>query len=224
MLSQALLELKSTYFSYALRRGTVSAVSNISLTLTSGEIMCLRGDSGSGKSTLINLAAGLEIPSQGEVWVDGTRVDELSEKDRTRFRLENIGIVFQEHNLIPQFTALENVLLVLRCQGSDDPIEAQRLLDLVGVGELADRLVSEMSGGQRQRVGVARALAGHRRLLVCDEPTGSLDRTNADRVYDLLVHLAKEHGVAVLLASHDPFAAERADRVVTLDHGKVVSE
>lgn len=217
------LEVRTVSFDYTVRKRRISAVRDVSFRVAHSEFVCLKGQSGSGKSTLINLAAGLEVPKSGEILVNGTRIDTLPDAQRAEFRLNNIGVVFQDHNLISEFTALENVLLVLRCQGTDNRDEAIRLLDAVGVGDLADRLVSEMSGGQRQRVGIARALAGGRKLLLCDEPTGSLDRTNADRVYDILHDLTRSHQVGVVVASHDPFAVERADHVITLEAGVMES-
>lgn len=217
----ARLSLRTVSFDYKSRGKRVPAVCGVSFDVLDGEFVCLQGQSGSGKSTLINLAAGLELPKAGEIDVNGTTLNSLSDSGRAKFRLHNIGVVFQDHNLISEFTALENVLLVLRCQGVNDKDKAASLLEKVGVDDLADRLVSEMSGGQRQRVGIARALAGGRTLLLCDEPTGSLDRANADNIYDILYRLTRSQGVAVVVASHDPVAAQRADRVLALESGSI---
>ncbi|MFT3887326.1 MAG: ABC transporter ATP-binding protein [Arachnia sp.] len=196
----------------------------MSFTLTTGEVLCLKGESGSGKSTMISLAAGLQTANSGTVSVLDRSLSTMPENERDEFRLRNIGVVFQDHNLVPQFTAKENVLLVLRCQGNDAPDEAMRLLDSVGIADLAERRAWEMSGGQRQRIGIARALAGQRKLLLCDEPTGSLDRVNADRIYALLRSIAQREEVGVVIASHDPVASEISDKTITLDSGRIVGE
>lgn len=219
---EPLLVADQVSFSYLVRRHQVIAVSDVSIAVHPGEVVCLRGESGSGKSTLVALCAGIEVASSGSINVAGQALEQLNQAERDAFRLRHIGVVFQDHNLIAQFTALENVLLVLRCQGNDDPAQARDLLDLVGIGDLHDRRASDMSGGQRQRIGIARALAGQRRLLLCDEPTGSLDHVNSQIIYDQLRSVAQNQSVAVLIASHDPRAAEQADRTVELASGRVV--
>ncbi|MFT4217253.1 MAG: ABC transporter ATP-binding protein [Micropruina sp.] len=158
--------------SYRVGAWNVPAVAGISLTVDSGELVALVGPSGCGKTTLLNLIAGLDVPDAGTVTVAGQSVQAMTENQRSDLRLRHVGMVFQESNLIAQLTAGENVQLVLRFQGDPNPRRAAfGLLRQVGIEELADRYPSQMSGGQRQRVGIARALAGNRTLLLCDEPT-----------------------------------------------------
>ncbi len=212
--------MRGLRFAYPMASEHVQALAGVDLDLQRGELVCLTGASGSGKSTLLNCIAGLELPDEGTVLVDGTDVARLGEDERTRLRLMTIGMVFQDHNLIAQFTASENIQVILRCQGAESPgEEAQHLLELVGVRELADRLPTEMSGGQRQRLGIARALAGGRPYLLCDEPTGSLDSANSTALFQRLRHLTREEGVGCLVATHDPLAHEHADRVVHMQDG-----
>lgn len=201
----------------------VHAVRGVSLTVYPSEFVTLVGPSGCGKSTLLNLIAGLDTPTSGSVSVDGRPVDSLSESARARLRLELVGTVFQEHNLIPEFTALENVMLPAELRGtsrSNAARAARESLDRVGLVELSRRFPSELSGGQRQRVGIARALCGERRVLLADEATGALDQQNSIEVFATLQRLAAE-GVAVLAATHDPLAAEFAARTLFMTDGRI---
>ncbi|MFV0407651.1 MAG: ABC transporter ATP-binding protein [Propioniciclava sp.] len=183
----------------------------MNLSLISGEFTVLFGASGSGKSTLLNLFAGLDVPSHGQLEVLTTNLSTLTHAARTKFHLHNIGLVFQEHNLIPQFTAVENVEILLRARGADAPHRhAMAALEAVGLTEQAHRRPAEMSGGQRQRVGVARAIAGDRPLVLCDEPTGSLDSQNSTALFAILKRMAEEQGIAVLVATHDAGALDYA--------------
>ncbi len=208
------------HFGYATAAGEVHALRGVDLEVRSGELTLLTGSSGSGKSTLLNVLAGLEQASQGRVEVLGKTLNSMSASERAALRLNHIGMVFQDNNLIAQFTAAENVELVLGCQGSPQPAEAaRRLLGEVDMEELADRRAGAMSGGQRQRVGIARALAGDRELLLCDEPTGSLDRANSLTLFETLKRLAHDEGVAVLVATHDPEAVAFADRHLVIVDG-----
>lgn len=220
--NQALIEAAGVELAYPLPSGAVPALRGVDLSLLPGETVCLFGASGSGKSTLLNVLAGLDVPDAGRVAVAGVDVVRASEAERTALRLRSVGMVFQDSNLVAQFTAAENVELILRCQGASGPRrQAVALLGALGVGELADRRPSDMSGGQRQRVGIARALAGDRQVILCDEPTGALDRANSRALFELLRDLAREKQVGVLVATHDREAAEFADRVVTMVDGRV---
>lgn len=217
-----IVEVRDAYFSYRNAAEVVAAVQGVRLGIAKGEVVCLLGASGSGKSTLLNLIAGLDVAEAGDILVDGKSLAGMSADRRTKLRLEQIGMVFQDNNLIAQFSARENVELVLRYQGSDNPAEAAReLLGAVGIAELADRLLTDMSGGQRQRVGIARALAGQRSVLLCDEPTGNLDRKNALALFELLQNLARRESVAVLIATHDSEALDFSDRVLRMSDGKL---
>lgn len=214
--------VKGAYLTYPSAGGGVSALRGADLRVSPGEVVCLYGASGSGKSTLLMAIGGLEVPQQGSVSVSGQEVIGMTEEQRTELRLRTVGLVFQEHNLVSQFTARENVEIVLRCQGDPTPgRSALALLDAAGVAELADRFPGAMSGGQRQRVGIARALAGDRPFLLCDEPTGALDSANSRALFDRLVRLAREKNVGCLIASHDPLAEQFADRVLRMRDGAV---
>lgn len=216
------ISVKGVHLSYPSAGGGVSALSGADLTVAPGEVVCLYGASGSGKSTLLMAIAGLEVPQQGSILVAGQQVVGMSEPERTDLRLRIVGLVFQEHNLVAQFTARENVEIVLRCQGDSAPGKsALELLKTVGIADLADRLPGAMSGGQRQRVGIARALAGDRPFLLCDEPTGALDSKNSMALFERLVSLARDKNVGCLIASHDPLAERFADRVVRMRDGIV---
>lgn len=199
----------------------VHAVNGVDFELRFGELVVVHGMSGSGKSTLLRLLSGIDVPTTGVVAVRGRETSSLTEDQRARVRLEHIGVVFQQDNLIEEFTALENVTFPLRVAGwsvGDANAEARRWLDRVSVGELAGRYPEHMSGGQRQRVGIARALAGGRRTLLADEPTGALDTQNSRALLGLLRELVDD-GVAVLLSSHDPDARAYGDRVVEMVDG-----
>ena len=202
---------------------SVPALDGVDLDLSQGEIVCLQGASGSGKSTLLACIAGLETPDSGSVKVGDQEIVGLSSKQRTKLRLETIGLVFQDHNLVAQFTARENIAIVLRTQGARQASEmAENLLELVGIRDLVDRLPAHMSGGQRQRVGIARALAGERPFLLCDEPTGALDSKNSESLFKHLRDLAHGQGIGCLVATHDPIAKKYSDRVIEMRDGRVL--
>lgn len=202
---------------------TVHAVREVSFAARAGEFVCIFGPSGSGKTTLLNLIAGLDVPDSGTIHVAGVDVGALDEAGRARLRLETVGVVFQDHQLIEEFTAWENVALPLEVRGV--PLEQARAaalaeLERVGLGGLADRLPSQLSGGQRQRVGIARALAGQRRVLLADEPTGSLDSANSRALFALIRALC-DQGTLAVVCSHDPLCQEYADTVYEMVDGRL---
>ncbi len=202
---------------------TVYAVREVSFAARAGEFVCIFGPSGSGKTTLLNLIAGLDVPDSGTIHVAGIDVGALDEAGRARLRLETVGVVFQDHQLIEEFTAWENVALPLEVRGV--PLEQARAaalaeLERVGLGGLADRLPSQLSGGQRQRVGIARALAGQRRVLLADEPTGSLDSANSRALFALIRALC-DQGTLAVVCSHDPLCQEYADTVYEMVDGRL---
>ena len=202
--------------------GAVRALDGVSLEVAAGEMVSLYGASGSGKSTLLSVIGGLEVPGSGSVQVMGREIVGMSEDQRTDLRLRQVGLVFQEHNLVAQFTASENLQIVLCAQGCPEAeAEAKRLLGLVGIGELWNRMPDAMSGGQRQRVGVARALAGRRPVMLCDEPTGALDSHTSASLFSQLKALTRQAGVACLIATHDPLAERYADRVLEIVDGRL---
>lgn len=201
---------------------TVWAVRDANLTAHAGEFVCVFGASGSGKSTLINLIAGLDSPDCGRIVVDSREIGRLDETGRARLRLQTVGVVFQEYNLIEEFTAIENVALPLEARGAssaDAFTQAARQLARVGLAGLEDRLPGQLSGGQRQRVGIARALTGDRRILLADEPTGSLDSKATLDLFKLVRGLC-DGGTLAVVCSHDPRCQEFADVVYEMDDGR----
>jgi putative ABC transport system ATP-binding protein len=200
----------------------IVAVDGVSFGVASGEFACVYGASGSGKTTMVNILAGIDTADSGEVFVAGQSLSGRSESGRANIRLHNIGVVFQSNNLLPEFTAQENVALPLMVRGlsrAKADAVAEAALRSVGLPDLGDRPPERMSGGQRQRVGIARALAGEQGLLLADEPTGALDSENSRQLFGLLRHLCDDRGTAVVLATHDPLAQEFADSVYLMVDG-----
>ena len=206
------------------RRGaeTVRVLDGLSLDIQQGDFVALMGPSGSGKSTLLNLIGGLDRPTSGTLEVDGLRVDELSEGSLGRWRADHVGFIFQMYNLLPVLTAERNVELPLLLTTLDREQRMRRVaaaLKLVGLEHRARHRPRELSGGQEQRVGIARAIVTDPTLLLCDEPTGDLDRKSGDEILTLLEALNDEYGKTIIMVTHDPHAAERAHRVIHLDKG-----
>lgn len=195
-----------------------------SLEIAAGEVVALVGPSGSGKSSLLHLVGLLEKPDGGTITLNGEVIDTDNDRARTAVRLRHIGFVYQFHNLLPEFTAQENIALPARLAGQGKQTAmaaAMASLERLGLADRATHLPSQLSGGEQQRVAIARALANHPTLLLVDEPTGSLDGAAGEKVADLLVREAKEQGAAVLLATHDMDLAARADRIVRLRDGQI---
>lgn len=205
----------------------VRAVDGVTLSVKAGEMVALYGPSGSGKTTLLMLAAALLKPDEGSVHFAGHNLGRLSDDDASDFRLRDVGVIFQDYALMPGVPAVENAAIKLLA-GSISLTEARRKalpwLDRVGLGDRFEAAPEELSGGERQRVAIARALANEPRLVLADEPTGSLDTQRGREILELLHEITHEHGVAVLLMTHDPQAAEVADRVHTVRDGRLVTE
>lgn len=200
------------------------ALKGIDLNVKSGDIQLLMGPSGSGKTTLLSILAGILTPSAGNVSLLGREITGMSRSQLARFRLENIGFIFQDFNLFPALTALENVGLALKVKGVRGRAiqrEAELLLEQVGLASKGRQLPQELSGGQKQRVAIARALAGNPQLIMADEPTAALDSHNGHAVIELLRQLAKEGGRTVLMVTHDPRIVDVADRVAYLEDGEL---
>lgn len=217
----ATIMLKDVVVTYDGGPDQVQAVAGVSLALQSGSLTAITGASGSGKSTLLNVMGGLEVATAGDATVAGLNMATLNEDDRADLRLQHVGMVFQDDNLIPVFSALENVTLPLHARGwkeAQASAEGQLWLERVGIGELAQRRPAEMSGGQRQRVGIARAVVGGREVLLADEPTGALDSRTTREIFDLLRSLA-DQGVCVVVVSHDPSVRDYADTVYEMSDG-----
>ncbi|MDN5564359.1 MAG: ABC transporter ATP-binding protein [Luteococcus sp.] len=216
------LEMRGVTRSYGSGDAQVLALDGLDLTLLPGEFIAVMGPSGSGKSTLLGLAGGLDAPTGGQITLAGTPLSGKSRDDLARLRRRSVGFVFQDFNLVPSLTAIENVMLPLELDGSSTKearAAAEVALRRVGLTELADRTMDQMSGGQRQRIAIARAICGDRRLILADEPTGALDSNTGDEVMALLRDLADE-GVAVILVTHEARHAGWADRVVFLRDGR----
>jgi putative ABC transport system ATP-binding protein len=204
----------------------VVALRGLDLTVAAGEFLAVMGPSGSGKTTLLNCVSGLDDIDAGRVLVDGLSIHELSDKERTRHRAQEMGFIFQAFNLIPVFTATENVELPLLLSGlkeHDARARARATLERVGLGHRLDRRPSELSGGEQQRVAIARALAGQPHIVWADEPTGNLDSEMAGTVMELLSELHRE-GLSLVLVTHDRTVARFADRMITVRDGCIVAD
>ena len=205
----------------------IDVLQGVNLDIPQGDFLALMGPSGSGKTTLLNLMGGLDTPSEGSITVGGDRIDKMSGGKLSTWRARHIGFVFQMYNLLPVLTAARNVelpLLLTRLGKADRRKRVQVALSVVGLAERANHYPRQLSGGQEQRVGIARAVVTDPTLLLCDEPTGDLDRKSGDEVLDLLQTLNREHNKTIIMVTHDPHAAARASRTLHLEKGQLVSE
>lgn len=221
-MSESIVDVRNVYKSYVRGKQQVEVLHGINLAIPKGDFVALMGPSGSGKTTLLNLIGGLDQPTAGEVEVAGERIDRLSSGALARWRSANVGFVFQFYNLMPVLSAQRNVELPLLLTGlsaSQRRRNAGIALQLVGLEDRAGHKPKELSGGQEQRVAIARAIVSDPQILVCDEPTGDLDRKTADEILTLLQQLNREHGKTIVMVTHDPKAAEFANRTVHLDKG-----
>ncbi len=203
------------------------ALRGVDLRLEAGEFTALVGPSGSGKSTLLHILAGLDLPTEGVVWVGGVRLDRLSRAERARFRLEHVGLVFQSYNLLPVLTALENAAFVLELRGLSRPERERRAmaaLEALGLADKAGRFPQQLSGGEQQRVAVARALAAEPLLVLADEPTANLDSKTGLALIERMQALNEERGVTFLFSTHDPRLLAHVKRIVRLEDGRLVGE
>ncbi|HEV8445157.1 MAG TPA: ABC transporter ATP-binding protein [Steroidobacteraceae bacterium] len=205
----------------------VPVLEKLDLDLPRGDFVALMGPSGSGKTTLLNLLGGLDRPTTGSIEVDGLAIDRLSDSQLGDWRAHHVGFVFQMYNLLPVLTAERNVelpLLLSRLGKAERLKHVHTALNLVGLGDRMKHKPKELSGGQEQRVGIARAIVTDPTLLLCDEPTGDLDRKSGDEILDLLQALNKQHGKTIVMVTHDPHAAARATRTLHLEKGQLVAE
>ena len=208
------------------KRGSeeIHVLGGLDLEIPNGEFLALMGPSGSGKSTLLNLVGGLDRPSEGRVEVGSKRIDKLSDRKLAAWRARHVGLVFQFYNLMPVLSAQKNVelpLLLTRLSKAERKKRAAIALDIVGLGHRAGHYPRQLSGGEQQRTGIARAIVTDPTLLLCDEPTGDLDRKSGDEILDLLQALNKEQGKTIIMVTHDIHAAARASRTLYLDKGKL---
>lgn len=211
------------------RRGSekLDVLNDLTVEVPKGEFLGLMGPSGSGKTTLLNLIAGLDKPSEGEVWVNGEKISGKSESQLADWRTRNIGFIFQFYHLLPVLTAYRNVeipLLLLPLNAKQRREQVLTALDVVGLSDRIHHRPGQLSGGQQQRVGIARAIVTDPALIVADEPTGDLDARSADEILDLLCELKGALHKTIIMVTHDPRAANRADRILHLDKGKLVTE
>ncbi|AWZ01954.1 MAG: ABC transporter ATP-binding protein [Rhodobiaceae bacterium] len=223
----ALMSCRNIEKTYVKGREKVNVLSGINLDVAEGEFLALMGPSGSGKTTLLNLMGGLDHPTSGEILMNGRALQDLSSNELARWRSENVGFIFQFYNLLPVLSARNNValpLLLTNLSASQRKKKAMTALKIVGLEARAKHKPRELSGGQQQRVAIARAIVSDPKLIVCDEPTGDLDRATADEILDLLQALNRDFGKTIIMVTHDPKAAERAGRLLHLDKGQLVGE
>lgn len=224
--SDTLVRCKDLGKSYRKGKESVPVLSKLNLTIPRGDFLALMGPSGSGKTTLLNLLGGLDSPTSGTLEIAGERIDQFKASQLTRWRARHVGFIFQFYNLMPVLTAERNVelpLLLTRLSAKQRKHHVATALELVGLKDRAKHRPSELSGGQEQRVAIARAIVSDPDLLLCDEPTGDLDRTTADEILGLLQSLNREQGKTIVMVTHDPLAAEYAKRTVHLDKGTLIT-
>ncbi|HPS95537.1 MAG: ABC transporter ATP-binding protein [Bacteroidales bacterium] len=223
----SIIEIKGLHKVYDGKSLPVYAVNGIDIKIEAGEFTAVVGPSGSGKTTLLNIVGGLDEPTEGEVFIDGVKITGLSGKEKTDFRMKNIGFVFQAYNLIPVFTAKENVEFILHLQGKPKAERERRtkeLLEAVGLGDRMDSRPNKLSGGQQQRVAVARALASKPKFILADEPTANLDSKSTDNLLEIMEKLNREENITFLFSTHDQRVVSKARRVITIQDGVVVSD
>jgi len=220
-----LLRLENVSRRYKEGEGQLEIFRDLNMVLQAGEVVALVGQSGAGKSSLLHMAGLLEAPSAGEIYIGGQAASRLPEQERTRIRRDMIGFVYQAHHLLPEFNALENVILPQMIAGKsrgEAGVEAKRILTALGLGARLTHRPAQLSGGEQQRVAIARALANKPRILLADEPTGNLDPKTAGGVFDALIAITRAQGVGALIATHNFALAARMDRALLLDQGRLV--
>jgi putative ABC transport system ATP-binding protein len=224
---ESMVEVRKVTKVYQRGKQKIEVLHGLDLDIPKGDFVALMGPSGSGKTTLLNLIGGLDQPTSGEIRVGGSRIDRLSSGELARWRAHNVGFVFQFYNLMPVLTAERNVelpLLLTRLSSAQRKKNVAVALEVVGLADRAKHKPRELSGGQEQRVAIARALVSDPQLLVCDEPTGDLDRKTADEILGLLQVLNREHGKTIVIVTHDPKAAEFARRILHLEKGQLLEQ
>jgi len=205
--------------------GSLTILSNVSFEIDKGDSVAVVGASGAGKSTLLALLAGLDLPTEGEIWLNGVNLTNLDEDGRAELRAASVGFVFQSFHLVPSLNALENVMLPLELAGKDSPRQkALDILQQVGLGERWSHYPAQLSGGEKQRVAIARAFATEPAVLFADEPTGNLDSRTGEHVIDLMFELNRDSSTTLVLVTHDKSLAARCDRIISLDGGRLVSD
>ncbi|MCX6818214.1 MAG: ABC transporter ATP-binding protein [Candidatus Aenigmarchaeota archaeon] len=223
-MDKTIIELKDVWKIYQMGQVEVPALRGVDLKISKGEFVAIVGPSGSGKSTMMNLVGCLDLPTKGGIYLDGHNIANLDESKLAQIRGQKIGFVFQQFNLIPNLTALENVMLPLAFQGIDDTVaeaKAMKLLDIVGLGDRVRHLPTQLSGGQMQRVSIARALANDPEVILADEPTGNLDSTTGRFIMNFLGKIHKGDSKTIIMVTHDLNLSKAAEKVVHIKDGKV---
>ena len=226
-MSESMVQVRNVTKVYERGKQKIEVLHGLTLEIPRGDYVALMGPSGSGKTTLLNLIGGLDQPTSGEIAVGGRRIDQLSSGQLAQWRAHHVGFVFQFYNLMPVLTAEGNVelpLLLTKLSGAQRRKNVAVALEIVGLADRAKHKPKELSGGQEQRVAIARALVSDPQLLVCDEPTGDLDRKTADEIHGLLQVLNREHGKTIVMVTHDPKAAEFARRTLHLEKGQLLEQ
>ena len=226
-MSESMVKVHNVTKVYERGKQKIEVLHGLTLEIPRGDFVALMGPSGSGKTTLLNLIGGLDQPTSGEIAVGGRRIDQLSSGQLAQWRAHHVGFVFQFYNLMPVLTAEGNVelpLLLTKLSGAQRRKNVAVALEIVGLADRAKHKPKELSGGQEQRVAIARALVSDPQLLVCDEPTGDLDRKTADEILGLLQVLNREHGKTIVMVTHDPKAAEFARRTLHLEKGQLLEQ
>ena len=218
-----LLSAQDVNKSFSTSEGDVVVLNDASLSLDRGQTLALTGESGSGKSTFLHLIAGLDRPSSGKISLNGQDLSQAKDRDLARMRREEIGLIFQQFNLIPSLTLAQNLAFQARLAGKQDEAWLDHLADTLGLSDLLGRYPEQLSGGQQQRVAIGRALAAKPGLILADEPTGNLDEENAQRVMELLLALVADSGAALLLVTHSTDLAKRLSRRLHLSHGRLAA-
>ena len=227
MVNDSLYDLRKVSKSFVKGREKITIFDGLDMSINEGDFLAIMGPSGSGKTTLLNMLGGVDQPTGGEVWFDGKRVDTLSEGQLAKWRAGNIGFIFQFYNLMPMLNAERNVelpLLLTNLSAKQRKQNVATVLELVGLADRARHMTSEMSGGQQQRVAIARAIVADPKLMLCDEPTGDLDRKTAGEILEMLQLLNQKFGKTIVMVTHDPSAATYAKRTLHLDKGEFVTK
>lgn len=219
----SMIEAHHVTKTYQIDNRTLTVLNDVTLAIGAGEFVAIIGSSGSGKSTLLSLLSGLDSPTAGRICVAGKDITHLSEDELAPLRNATVGFVFQSFHLVPSLSAIENVMFPAELAGKKDAQHsAETLLNRVGIANRANNFPHQLSGGEKQRVAICRALINNPAILFADEPTGNLDSKNGEAILDLLLELQREHAMTLILVTHDPAIAQRADRIIELHDGKIV--
>ena len=226
-MSETVLKCEEVFKHYELRSGPLEVLKGVSFELKKGQLLAIVGISGSGKTTLLNLLYGIDVLNDGKIVIEDQEINEMSPEEFRIFRQKNLGMIFQEFFLIPSMTAIENVMAPLIIAGKSEKLAltiAMKLLEQVEMREMSNKLPHQLSNGQKQRVAIARAIANTPKILICDEPTRALDTALGDEIMDLIDNLIKSEGISVIMTTHDPEVAARADKILIIRDGKLVEE